>query len=263
MHETIQNVSGTVNVKVQNKNLFDKNTMGTRIYRYLDSSGQWVSAQDSYSVAIPCEPNKTYTISHSYSEASIFRCAYITVEPIPETGTVYLYNMYRGTTDLSHTITTGDDASYLVFQGNASVMSDIINSLQVEEGSTATSYVAHQEQTVTLTLPTGMELCKIGNYKDEFVKSNNTWKIPNKILKIASYNGETITTDYISTTGELSTGATVYYVGSEDYIITDTTLKGQLDNLLNIFSYDGTTYISSSNEIAPIFEASALMKGGN
>lgn len=46
---------------------------------------------------------------------------------------------------------------------------------QIEEGSTATSYVAHQEQNYTITLPTGMELCKIGNYKDYIYKSGDNW----------------------------------------------------------------------------------------
>ena len=46
-----------------------------------------------------------------------------------------------------------------------------LSNLQIEVGSTATTYLAHQEQNLTLPLPTGMELCKIGNYKDTIFKN--------------------------------------------------------------------------------------------
>ena len=103
-------------------------------------------------------------------------------------------------------------------------------------------------------------MCKIGNYEDEFIRiSKGVWKIPNKIIKIASYNGETITTSYISTTGGLDTGATVYYVGTEDLTITNTTLINQLEAIYNAISYSGQTNITQTNNDLPfIIKASAI-----
>ena len=86
------------------------------------------------------------------------------------------------------------------------------------------------------------------------------------ILKIASYNGETITTDYISTTGGLNTDSTIYYVltTATSTQITDTTLISQLNTLESAMSYDTQTNISQTNDDLPfIISASALMKGGN
>lgn len=53
-------------------------------------------------------------------------------------------------------------------------------------------------------------LRKIGNYADYI--DFKTGKVVRNIGKIESYNGETITTSWISETGELSAGAIVYYV---------------------------------------------------
>lgn len=55
---------------------------------------------------------------------------------------------------------------------------------QLEENSTATSYVAHQEQNYTITLPTGMELCKIGDYQDYIYGKPNEWYLRKKIKKV-------------------------------------------------------------------------------
>ena len=53
-------------------------------------------------------------------------------------------------------------------------------------------------------------LRKVGDAADYI--DFKTRKVVRYVEKIDSYNGETITTSWISSTGELSTGATVYYV---------------------------------------------------
>jgi hypothetical protein len=61
----------------------------------------------------------------------------------------------------------------------------------------------------------------------------NKWYKEGKVGKINSYNGEIIETDYISTTGQLTTGATIYYVlATPTYTeITDSELIGQLESI--------------------------------
>lgn len=78
-----------------------------------------------------------------------------------------------------------------------------------------------------------MELCKIGNNYDRLFKNNNIWYKHKEIEKIASYNGESISNGFISSTGELSTGATVYYVKNSPSVeeITDSTLLSDLEGL--------------------------------
>ena len=112
---------------------------------------------------------------------------------------------------------------------------------EIEETGTSES------KTYTLNLGS-LEMVEINTHVDQFVKNNDTWVIPNKVIKINSYNGESITTDYISTTGGLDTGATVYYVGSDTFEITDTNLIKQLDNLIGMETFKNTTQIIISGE---------------
>lgn len=76
--------------------------------------------------------------------------------------------------------------------------------ITITDGTTTRNY----------TIPLGNnEIAGIGDYKDELIiDSNGHCWLNKKTAKINSYNGETITTDYMSTTGSLTTGATVYYV---------------------------------------------------
>lgn len=102
-------------------------------------------------------------------------------------------------------------------------MEELFENLQLEEGNTKTSYKSYTE----VTIPLGTtELAKVGSVSDKSIIDTET-RVVSKIRnieKIDSYNGETITTDYISSTGELSTGATVYYVSANPTTETITTL---------------------------------------
>lgn len=106
--------------------------------------------------------------------------------------------------------------------------------IQLELGS-STTYVPYYNY----------ELCKIGDYQDYIYESGGDWYVHRAIGKISSYNGEAITTDYVSTTGILANGATVYYclAAATDTQITNATLVGQLDAVhewLTRYGYNAT-----------------------
>ena len=88
------------------------------------------------------------------------------------------------------------------------------------------------------------------------------------ILKINNYNGETISTNYISTTGELSMNATVYYINPtlnpNGIQIKDEILINELNILEQAMSYNNQTNISQENDNLPfIISATALMKNSD
>ena len=84
------------------------------------------------------------------------------------------------------------------------------------------------------------EIVGIGEYKDELiVDKKGQCYINKKTNKIDSYNGETITTDYMSTTGGLDTGATIYYVLDTPQLI-------DLENTVDLKLYKGTNIITNS-----------------
>lgn len=195
--------------------------------------------------------------------------------------------------------------------------------LQIVKGAENKTYVVHEEQTVTLILPSGMEMCKIGNYQDKFVKQNGTWYKNKQIGKVVLDGTDTTTIESNSGTNTFRfrtenntlmggtngycnnnqfvatgvssdtqlvgiTGGYIYYRINKDIInsmtgstnkdkfnnwlsinnailyaplitpvleeITDTNLIEQLDNTLNLYSYEGTTYINSDDVISPIFD---------
>lgn len=113
-----------------------------------------------------------------------------------------------------------------------------------------------------------LELCKINNIQDYIYKNNNEWYKKPMILKINNYNGETISTNYISTTGELSMNATVYYINPtlnpNGIQIKDEILINELNILEQAMSYNNQTNISQENDNLPfIISATALMKNSD
>lgn len=119
--------------------------------------------------------------------------------------------------------------------------------LQIEIGNTKTSFEEHQEQ--SFVMPAQQEMLT-GDYFDfENEKEIHNWN------KIQSYNGETIITSYISTTGELSTGATVYYKLETPSKLTFTDEQKTIaKQIKDVRTYKNVTNIYSIDEISPIFD---------
>ena len=109
---------------------------------------------------------------------------------------------------------------------------------QLEEGITSTDYIAHEEQNYTVDM---QEEMLEGDYFDlENGKEVHNWQ------KIESYNDEEITTEYKSTTGELSSGATIYYKLSEPRKLDLTeNQKAQLQALKKAKTYKNITNITT------------------
>lgn len=129
--------------------------------------------------------------------------------------------------------------------------------IQAEEGSTATSYEPYKTpQSVHLSTPNGLAGLKVsngGNYTDESGQQwicdevvrneRGTGKRIQRIGIIESYASETINTAYMSTTGQLTEGATVLYV-LDDVIETDLSAE-EIAALSALQTYYPTTTISN------------------
>lgn len=140
--------------------------------------------------------------------------------------------------------------------------------LQLEVGSTATPYEPYKSQSLTISTPTGLPGIPVnygGNYTDASgrqrvcdVKDYGTGKYTQMVGHIESYNSENITTPYMSTTGQLSTGAGVYYVLDEP-VVTDISAD-ELTAYRALVTYPGTTVVSTAEPVAGI-EAQYIMDG--
>ena len=134
-----------------------------------DGSYFWGVSSDSKSWHIPCKPNTTYTFSHNDDGTKLFRVGYINVdeEELPQNPgeTVPIYSVIRGTTQKQLTITTGENATYLIVQLGATQSAITIETLQIEEGTHTTEYEPYVEP-VTTNIYLDEPLRKIVEYAD-------------------------------------------------------------------------------------------------
>lgn len=167
------------------------------------------------------------------------------------------------TTKFTKTITLGAETTIFVrarVNTGVSVNNEIIY-IQLEQGSTATDYIPHAEQNAPLSLG-NIEAYEGDEIQIDYVQKAGYKKVTGARFvknnaKIASYNGETITTEYKSTTGQLTTGATVVYklVTPNITEITDPTFLAQLETLINMKTYKEVTNIDLTGEdLAPVLD---------
>lgn len=258
----IQSATGTQKVVVSGKNLFDvtKSVQGG-----LNSVGGYISGGvSSYTITgnsveitttqtyrglvsdyIKIEPNTNYSISYNK----------------PTTGVTY-FSLFRYYDDSKTYIgnITSTNARYVRFNiGINETGTFKIQNIQLEQGSTVTPYQSYQEpQEVDIEL-SNIELNKIGDYEDHIDGTPDNWVLYKQVAEISSYNGETITTTYMSTTGGLDTGARVLYgITETTEAITDTNLISQLNELYYLQSYNDTTNIDVTGNLPMRITASAI-----
>ena len=100
------------------------------------------------------------------------------------------------------------------------------------------------------TINLGSEyLAKVSTAQDKIYNSGGVWYIHREIGYINSYDGETITTAYVSTSGTLTNGDEVYYVldDAEEIEITDDTLANDLTMIKNLIFTETTAITTSAN----------------
>lgn len=125
------------------KNLFnlDKVTWGYN----LDANGNFVVSEfNSYSDYIPCKPNTTYTVSFTVNilnSTTRYHCFDANKQWIAQATSTTVAGSKLGDRKVV-TFTTSTNASYIVFTFRGASLTDttLSTNIQLEEGSTATSY---------------------------------------------------------------------------------------------------------------------------
>lgn len=162
----------------------------------------------------------------------------------------------------SHTSTTvtGDNLTLTFTDTGAIDELEILGDLQQStppaspEPLTGTITVTIDSTPMTINLGTEY-LAKVTTAQDKIYKSDEQWYIHREVGYINSYDGETITTAYVSTSGTLTAGDEVYYVldTPEDILIEDDTLINNINMLFNhSFSSGGVNITTSANVTADL-----------
>lgn len=197
--ETVKNYTSEIDVGAEeptngktlwveaSKNLFDKNN-------YTEANGTpnnnvFTGGGTNYCIIMECNTNTTYTIQKR-NDGDINRFAAATSEVIPSsvsssTTTISDYIRNDGANTL--TITTGNSAKYLIvhyYRSNETTLTkeQLLNSVMIEEGSTASSY----EPYITPNIKANIN----GSYETICSKPVVLWQNPNPA---STFGGQTVT----------------------------------------------------------------------
>ena len=156
-----------------------------------DTSSSCIRTKDY----IPVIPNQNYAISRSISGSYINARCYDSNKNYLGSGGSYINLIAGGTASnpMSAIMTTciispKENVCYLRFN-------DFTNNLATQymmvKGDTIpTDYVPYEIDTYNIDLPSGMELCKIGNYQDYFYKDSDKWYLHKEIGKVVLNGSE-------------------------------------------------------------------------
>lgn len=153
--QQIKNVTGNANVKIQNKNLFDGEIELGSI-NPANGELQPNTARTRSKNFLKVKPNTTYTMSVQTGQ---FRWIIgYTADKIGITdgnisGQASAISAFPASTEKTNTFTTTATTEYIKWYDTTST--DLTEKVQIEEGSTATSYVEHQEQNYPFTFAEG------------------------------------------------------------------------------------------------------------
>jgi hypothetical protein len=173
--QPIQVVSGDNSIVVCGKNLFNKDNANIYNGYFTVNSPTITSSSSHRTIYIPIEPNTTYTIQKSNAGGNDSRFAIGTTTTIPTTS-VSVNQVQLDFTATHMTITTNAGSKYLVvwcyFTNNTAItFENVLSTIQVEKGSTTTTYEPYTGESYPINLGT-TELCKIGTYQDKIDKSS-------------------------------------------------------------------------------------------
>lgn len=215
------------------KNLLDKNNANI-LNAFINPTGHAVSGADNTrTLYISCKPNTAYTVSKTITSRFIIGTA-----TSNEIGTIV--NTYASDSGATHlTVTSGANDTYLfVFYYNGSydtlTPQQILDTIQIEEGSKANSYTPYGT--------TPIELCKIGNYQDYIYKDSDKWYLHKEMGKgvldgSESWNYYTDTSKPVFWTDPTTGTKKINYLQESDLICYCDYFqgKGQVSSMDNVY----------------------------
>ena len=268
--QTIHNVSGNNNIKIQNKNLFD----GTYSEQgsFLFNNGD-VGSQSNFNISnfIEVKPNTEYVLSASFESGTLGGAAALCEY---DEENVFIKGLaYNNAKVLAFTTGIRTKKIKISYKTDAS-------NYQLELGSAATTYVEHEEQNLPFDLKSKnlMSAQKIVNdsnsssvylTQDGFIRyvtsSNRMFIKPTIIKENTAYTFKLILKSGVTT--ENNIGFTAFYTdgSSVSLVSTNRTNTDEFEQLFNTdptktLDYIRSNYISSKEAFLKI-EGSMILEG--
>ena len=193
--QEIHNVSGDNTIEICGKNLLNYNdltTQATNVGIAINSNDEvydtsptgdnrgWGYNASNWKMTLP---SGTYTLSLYFSTQTTSNSCGCIIYNSSNEGIIgsagNIKNLNSKT--LTFTLEETTDIGIMVKQYES------VYKIQLEKGSTATSYVEHKEQNYPINLLDGttpIELCKIGDYQDYIYKEDDKWYLHKEIGKV-------------------------------------------------------------------------------
>lgn len=201
--QNIEVVTGNNNVKVVGKNLFDNITT-----KQLITSDGTITNNNSWNLGdyIKVKPSTQYTFSRFDGTGQS-----LIIGEYNKNKEYIQRDVQGGTTAITpYTITTTATTEYIRLNYDNTKNNTM---LQLEQGSTATTYEAYTGTTYPVNLG-NIELCKINTYQDRIYKQNDKWYSYKEIGKFALNGTETVTRKATSVTDcysfSINLGSNIY-----------------------------------------------------
>lgn len=208
--QQIKNVTGNVNVKIQNKNLLNLNNCTFNRCTLNNDGSVTCNMSDYYFPAIQTTSLNNYLLAHKGQNITFSIDKIITGKQI----SIVINGTLNGIANKTQEQTVSDSKSvtlniandfekinYVQFRFNRSSTpftdtTTVISEIMLEFGSTATQYTDHQEQNLPFTLG-NIELNKIDTAQDYFYKKNGKWYKHEELSSIV-FNGRENWANYTS-----------------------------------------------------------------
>lgn len=234
----IVNVESPVQVEVTGGNLFDVNNFET----YTNNGITLTVSKDEITLNGTATANAIFFSKNFYNELNngIYTIKREKIN-LDTSVQLNLSSGLKGETSRGITFekTDGVSFSYFIIRVyDGGVMDNVKIKFMLNKGETPLPWEPYkQPQTVTITSERPITKW------DKLVKQNGVWGWLYQTAYIESYNGEEITGEWQSTTGELSTGATVQYKASPEFI----PLSDEEQQLMNALHTNNPTTIVQNN----------------
>lgn len=228
-----------LDVKITGKNLFNAE-------KARDIANWIVRENDGYA-KFPIHVGKGNKVTFSYTEKlTTGKGFYLGIAQSERSSVVaWLYHSsVLSVSNNKYTVVAAGDYIYLSCnKSGIQKFVDTIQTLQAEISDGQNPYEPYTEQSLTLT--SDRPITKW----DKLVEQGGEygWLYGGKIID--SYNSEPIDTEYMSSTGQLSIGATVLYRLKESEFIPLS--ESEQTQLRNLHSYNGTTHITVDSGEVP------------
>ena len=170
--QPIKVLAGSQKLTSCNKNIFNKNDFKVLEGYYIGTSGNVGQATTNNIIYMPIKNNTSYSIQKISSNR--FRVG--TYSNLEVLGKI-LNNVIKNLDDsITSYVLNNDNDKYLFFQylGGDTNEQEILDSIQIEEGSISTEYTDHQESSLIFDIPNDEFVGYIDdNYKDELSVAYN------------------------------------------------------------------------------------------